>query len=400
MSRVGFGVGVFTLALSVTLNPLLSAPTPPISYVPDRTTSLPGAYASSFARYLNVFRSPPNQVLLRCSRARHRRAGVLVALVVALVILQIVVISMTGLNAEVQRRTPSLLDAPKAYYAAESGANMALAEIYANSDRDGDGVIGTLSNDGNASNNPIVNGVPVCVLPASSSYGSRYRATTQAGSVYQRIEYLTEVAESFENYPTTTALTNVGGWAPWDNVAGATAYTSTAFARSGTQSVRITPTSDLVKSFSITSGTVTLSIWQYIPSSTTGTDHYLILLNTYTAGGTKYWSTQMRFILSSNTVTDNMGGGGTVTNRTISRDRWVRIVNTINLGSNTQLLTYDGNTVYSGPWIRSGGSARFGAIDLYGSSATNVYYDDFQVTQSGVTPSTRVTAWNQVAPTP
>lgn len=343
----------------------------------------------------------PKQVIPPRASAGARRGGVLIAFVVVLILLQAIVLAIASTNAESQRLVPMRIDAPKAYYAAEAGMNMALAEIYANSDRDADGTIGTVSNDNIAANNPAISGISFSTVPATSIYGQTFRTTVPFGSTYRRLEFTTETLESFENYNVANSLSNVGGWVLWDNNSAVAAYPSSTFARSGTQSVDILQTTDLVHSYAITSGTWVITAYQYIPSSTTGTDHYFILMNTYNASGTKYWSTQVRFLLTNNTVLDNLPGGqGTVTTQTLIRDQWMPIVVTIDLGANTQTVTYNGNTVLSGPWVRYGGTATIAAIDLYGSTANHVYYDDIQITQNGVTPTTKITSWKMVAPTP
>lgn len=315
--------------------------------------------------------------------------------------MQAIVFAIVTANTQSQRLVPSRLDSSRAFYAAEAAANMALAEIYAKSDRDADGAIGTISNDSNPANDPSLAGTTFSVAQVSSNYGQRYRTSIHSGSAYRRLDLVTEALESFENYNVADSLSNVGGWVLWDNNLAVTAYPSSTLFRSGSQSVDIAQTTDLVHSYAITSGTWIITAHQFIPSTTTGTDHYFIVMNTYNANGTKYWSTQVRFLLTNNTVYDNLPGGqGTVTSQTLIRDQWIPIVVTINLDANTQTVTYNGNTVLTGPWVRYGGTTHLAAIDLYGSTANHVYYDDIEVTQSGSAPPTKLTCWKIIAPTP
>lgn len=336
-----------------------------------------------------------------CSAPRSAPGGVLIAVVVVLVLLQVLVFGIISINTDAQRHTPASIEGARALYAAEAGANMSLAEVYANVDRDADGMIGSISNDANSANNPSANGIAFSVTPVMSTYGTQFRISTHSTDVHRRFELVLESLESFENYSITNSLSDVGGWVLWDNNSAVTAYPSATFARSGTQSVDILQTTDLVHSYAISSGTWTISAYQYIPSTTTGTDHYFILMNTYQAGGTKYWSTQVRFLLTNNTVSDDLPGGqGTITPRTLVRDQWVPIVVTIDLEANTQTFTYNGESVLTGPWVRYGGTTDIAAIDLYGSSASHVYYDDLQVVQTGTNAPITITSWKQVAPTP
>lgn len=92
-----------------------------------------------------------------------RRGSIIVAIVVALVILQLVIVGVVALGARDQNLTTLRLEASKAQYAAESGMNMALREIYVGTDEDGDGGIGSISNDGNSANDPTVNGASIVV---------------------------------------------------------------------------------------------------------------------------------------------------------------------------------------------------------------------------------------------
>ena len=84
--------------------------------------------------------------------------------------------------------------------------------------------------------------------------------------------------------------------------------TRSTFSRTGVKSQDIRATTDSVHLYTQTSGHWLYTVWQYIPSNVTGSDTYFILMNTYAAGGSKSWSTQIHFVFSNNTVADNMLG--------------------------------------------------------------------------------------------
>ncbi len=205
-----------------------------------------------------------------------------------------------------------------------------------------------------------------------------------------------EFSADFDNYANSYQLHGVDGWYAWDNVVAAGALTSTAQRRSLAKSVDITATSDLVKLCTASGGKWQLKAWQYIPTSTTGANTYLILMNTYNANGAKSWSTQMYFNLTNSTVTDNMGGAtGSVP---LVRNQWVPIVIDIDLDARTQTLYYNSTKVTTVGWNRLGGAAALAAIDLYGSAASHVYYDDISLAKVETSVPVQIMRWREVTP--
>lgn len=74
----------------------------------------------------------------------NRRGTVVVAVVVALVMLQLVVYAVAVGGSREQDLTTRRLEAARTYYAAESVANMAIREIARNSDEDANGTVGAV----------------------------------------------------------------------------------------------------------------------------------------------------------------------------------------------------------------------------------------------------------------
>ena len=156
---------------------------------------------------------------------------------------------------------------------------------------------------------------------------------------------------------------------------------------------------DNVHLYTPTSGQWTYTVWQYIPSSSTGSGAYFILMNTYVSGGAKAWSTQVYFDLNSNILYDNLSGGITGNILGIVRDQWIPIVVNMDLTAGTQTFTYNNQLLFTGSWNRQGGALAFAAVDLYGNGASHVYYDDIQLSPAGST-SFALTEWTELAPTP
>lgn len=90
-------------------------------------------------------------------RTHHRRAGsVLAVVIVLLLILEIAVASLLMSGVSEQGVAVDRLETIRANYAAESGMALALRELMLNADEDGDGGIGSISDDGNDSNDPAL----------------------------------------------------------------------------------------------------------------------------------------------------------------------------------------------------------------------------------------------------
>ena len=175
-------------------------------------------------------------------------------------------------------------------------------------------------------------------------------------------------AEDFESFAAGTDLHGVDGWEGWGGDAGAGAPVSDALAFSGSNSVEIIGTADLVKILYITGGSVTLTAMQYIPSGTTG-NTFFILMNQY-APNPLDWSFQAKFSLDSGQINDGQG--------TIVYDQWVELKYVIDLDNNTVEVYYNGVLLSSGQWDDDGHNT-LQAIDLYSEGASSVYYDDIVI---------------------
>lgn len=73
------------------------------------------------------------------------RGSASIGVVIALAVLQLIVVGVVLGGGRDQDLTAKRIDAVRAQYAAEAGANMAAREFAANTDEDGDGTIGTIS---------------------------------------------------------------------------------------------------------------------------------------------------------------------------------------------------------------------------------------------------------------
>ncbi len=150
--------------------------------------------------------------------------------------------------------------------------------------------------------------------------------------------------ENFESHAAGADLHNVGGWQGWDGAAGVSAPVSDVFASSGSNSVEVIGSADLVQEFDIVGGKFVLTAMQYIPSGTTGVT-YFILLNQY--GATNDWSTQTQYNLDTGGITPWTGAQDAVT---IQYDQWIQTKREVDLDENTVVEYYNGAQIDSRVW--------------------------------------------------
>lgn len=91
------------------------------------------------------------------TQATSRRAAVVVALLVALVLAGGVALLMVAGSSQAQNGQRLGVQNKRARAAADAAVAMAVRELASNTDHDGDGGVGSISNDGNAGNDPTIN---------------------------------------------------------------------------------------------------------------------------------------------------------------------------------------------------------------------------------------------------
>jgi len=184
-------------------------------------------------------------------------------------------------------------------------------------------------------------------------------------------------SDNFDSYTAGSGLSGQGGWFPWDNNPAGDAYITTTQAKSAPNSVDITPTSDMVQEFNIMSGTPTITAWNYIPSGSTGIQ-YFILLTVY-MGSDSDWALDLKFDSDAGVVSTVEGTATTG----IVYDQWVEVKVEIDLAADTQSIYYNGALLETIPWSPTSQIYQFGALDLFGNSASSIYWDDLTVVAPG-----------------
>lgn len=90
-------------------------------------------------------------------RSKPRRGAIAVSFAAALLVVGTMVFWVFQSTSVSARNALALQHADTAFFAAESGMEFAFREVRTNADLDGDGVIGSISNDGNSANDPGMN---------------------------------------------------------------------------------------------------------------------------------------------------------------------------------------------------------------------------------------------------
>jgi len=185
-------------------------------------------------------------------------------------------------------------------------------------------------------------------------------------------------SEDFESYAVGTDLHHVGGWDGWTDTASASAPVSDDFAYSGSKSVEILGTTDLVQIFDAAGGQWEFKAMMYIPSGSTGIT-YFIMLNTYSHNGTQDWSVQIPLDLDAGTLSSYYVGGSLAN---VVYDRWVEVKMLIDLDNNTVDEYYDGEFLATHQWDDNN-HGTLQCLDLFGNGASSVYYDDITLSRIG-----------------
>ena len=122
----------------------------------------------------------------------RRRGLAIISVVLVLLVIQMIIVAIVIDSSRDHDLTVRRVETIAAFYAAEAGANMAVREVMEDSDEDGTGVIGEISDDGNPANDPVVGKGYVYVTSSVagpettlSSIGRSGRSTRQVDATYE-----------------------------------------------------------------------------------------------------------------------------------------------------------------------------------------------------------------------
>ena len=123
----------------------------------------------------------------------QRRGAVALAMVLALVLLELAIVAMVVAGARRHDLVGARVNSMRSFYAAEAGINMGVRELMNQMDEDGDGTIGAVSDDGNSLNNPG-SGQATSFVVSKNVNGSQtiLRSVATANSTVRFIEVVIE----------------------------------------------------------------------------------------------------------------------------------------------------------------------------------------------------------------
>jgi Tfp pilus assembly protein PilX len=123
-------------------------------------------------------------------RRRDRRGIAAIVMVILLIMIGLivtgVVLAGSG-NADMSLRR---VETMRSFYAAEAGMNMALRELMAEADEDGDGVVGSISDDGDDGTDPTLQGAAIVVQQTMDSGQVTVTSRGRSGKTVRSVEAL------------------------------------------------------------------------------------------------------------------------------------------------------------------------------------------------------------------
>lgn len=192
-------------------------------------------------------------------------------------------------------------------------------------------------------------------------------------------------SENFDSLVSGNFVAPNKGWDTWDQAASANSIASAAVASSSPNSIRITGTSDTIRTFKgYTAGKWEFKTKVFVPSTSVGRC-WFILMNKYlhNTHNNQDWSVQIAFNASTNTIYSqeaNVSG-------TLIEDAWFDLRVEIDLGANLAKIYVNNVFFAQHAWVGpngAGGLMRIECVDLFAEHSTAIaYFDDFELNNLG-----------------
>ncbi len=130
--------------------------------------------------------------MIRMRRTQHRRATIAISMVIAMVVVNLIIISIVIGGARDHDLSIKRIETIQSFYAAEAGMNMAIREMMNSTDEDGDGAIGTISDDATPANDPTFGQAQVLVTAAVAGPQTTLTSQGRSGQARRNVEAVLE----------------------------------------------------------------------------------------------------------------------------------------------------------------------------------------------------------------
>lgn len=124
--------------------------------------------------------------------SNNRRGTAAVSMIIVLMLVDLIIVGMVIGGARDHDLTVRRIETIQSFYAAEAGMNMAIREMMNNADEDGDGGIGTISDDAIDANDPTFGQAQVLVTFIVVGPPTTLRSKGRAGNARREVETVLE----------------------------------------------------------------------------------------------------------------------------------------------------------------------------------------------------------------
>ena len=115
-----------------------------------------------------------------------------------------------------------------------------------------------------------------------------------------------------------------------------------------------------------------LSFWVYIPSSMTGTAHFILNPDYVDGGAGTTWAMNLEMNTAAGTINSNEA----FASLPLATDAWAEILLEIDFAHDSVAIYYNDVFLARHTWTNGGGSLSLSAIDLWSPDSSGHYYDD------------------------
>lgn len=124
--------------------------------------------------------------------SNDRRGTAAVSMIIVLMLVDLIIVGMVIGGARDHDLTIRRIETIQSFYAAEAGMNMAIREMMVNTDEDGDGTIGTISDDAVPANDPTFGQAQVFVTSAVAAPQTTLTSQGRSGDARRHIAAILE----------------------------------------------------------------------------------------------------------------------------------------------------------------------------------------------------------------